>query len=195
MRSCNYQHLDTGLVVGQAQRLESRNDCHTGRVTLPSTPHVDDPGRQADAVMRASRVLVAVVAKSVAAVEDRVSLTQFRVLVLVASRGRMNLGQVADALGVHPSNATRTVERLVTGGLLERTEQPQDRRYLSLELTSEGRAVVEQVMAYRRSSILQVMANMTSAQRRALARALEAFAEAAGEPPRGEEEYLLGLPT
>jgi DNA-binding MarR family transcriptional regulator len=183
------------MVVEQAQRLGRRNGCHTAHVTPPSTPNVDDPDRQADAVIRASRVLVGVVAKSVAEVEDRVSLTQFRVLVLVAGRGRMNLGQVAEALGVHPSNATRTVERLVVAGLLERAEHPQDRRYLTLELTGEGRAVVEQVMAYRRASILDVMANMSGAQRRALARALETFAAAAGEPAQGEEGYLLGLPT
>ncbi|GAB3434165.1 hypothetical protein GCM10027517_01950 [Phycicoccus ginsengisoli] len=161
----------------------------------PPRARVDDPDQQADAVMRAARVLMAVVAESVAEVEDLVSVTQLRVLVVAAARGRMNLGEVASALGVHPSNATRTVERLVVAGLLERTDNPDDRRYLALELTPEGRAVVERVMAYRRASILAVMANMSDARRRSLAGALEAFAEAAGEPPRGEEGYLLGLPT
>ena len=156
---------------------------------------MDDPERQADAVMRASRVLVSVVATSLAEVEDLVSMTQFRVLVVAAARGRMNLGEVASALGVHPSNATRTVDRLVVGGFLERTETPDDRRYLALELTPRGRGVVERVMAHRRASILAVMASMSDSQRRALARALETFAEAAGEPAEGEEGYLLGLPT
>jgi hypothetical protein len=50
-------------------------------------------------------------------------------------------------------------------------------------------------MAHRRASILAVMASMSDSQRRALARALETFAEAAGEPAEGEEGYLLGLPT
>ena len=159
-------------------------------------PHLaDDPDRQADAVMRAARVLVGVVAQSVAEVEDVVSLPQLRVLVLVADRGSLNLGQVAEALGVHPSNATRIVERLAVAGLLHRTEQPTDRRYLSLELTDRGHDVVQQVMAHRRTSILEVMAQMTGPQRRALARALETFAKAAGEPPHGEEGYLLGIPT
>src|SRR5690242_3286241 len=161
----------------------------------PRETPVDDPERQADAVMRAARVLVGVVAQSVAEVEDVVSLPQLRVLVLVADRGSLNLGQVAEALGVHPSNATRIVERLVVAGLLHRTEQPSDRRYLSLELTDHGHDVVQQVMAHRRTSILEVMAQMTGPQRRALAKALETFAKAAGEPPHGEEGYLLGIPT
>jgi DNA-binding MarR family transcriptional regulator len=96
---------------------------------------------------------------------------------------------------VHPSNATRTVDRLVVAGLVERTDDPADRRYLALELTLRGHDVVERVMAYRRASILEVMDHMSSTQRRALARALETFAEAAGEPSQGEEAFVLGLPA
>jgi DNA-binding MarR family transcriptional regulator len=161
----------------------------------PAAAHVDDPERQADAVMRASRVLMGVVARSVAEVEDQVSLQQLRVLVLVADRNSMNLGQVAEALGVHPSNATRIVDRLVVAGMLHRTEDPSDRRYLTLELTDRGHEVVQRVMAHRRAAIEAILSPMTSAQRRALARALEAFATAAGEPPHGEEGFLLGLAT
>jgi len=152
----------------------------------------EDLGRQVDAVMRASRVLVGVVAHSVAEVEDLVSLPQFRVLVIIASKAPVNLGQVADGLGVHPSNATRTVDKLVTAGFVERADDPADRRYLVLNLTSAGHDVVERVMAYRRSSIAAVMAGMPQSRRRALASALAAFAKAAGQPD-DDEAYLLGL--
>src|SRR6476661_10306974 len=154
-----------------------------------------EEARQADAVMRAARVLVGVIARSVAEVEDIVSLPQLRVLVLVASRGRLNLGQVAEALGVHPSNATRTVDRLVVAGLLQRSDDPVDRRYLVLDLSAAGHDVVERVMGYRRASILAVMATMSGARRRALAEALESFARAAGERSEWDEAYVLGLPT
>lgn len=162
---------------------------------VPTAMSSDDAGRQADAVMRASRVLVGIVARSVAEVEQQVSLTQLRVLVLVATRGRLNLGQVADALGVHPSNATRTVDRLVVAGLLERTNDPKDRRYLLLDLTAQGHEVVERVMGYRRAAITAVLEDMPSARRRTLAAALDSFAAAAGEEREGEAAYVLGLPT
>jgi len=153
----------------------------------------EDLGRQVDAVMRASRVLVGVVAHSVAEVEDLVSLPQFRVLVIIASKAPVNLGQVADGLGVHASNATRTVDKLVTAGFVERADDPADRRFLMLNLTSAGHDVVERVMAYRRSSIAAVMAGMPQSRRRALASALAAFAKAAGQQPDDDEAYLLGL--
>ena len=150
---------------------------------------------QADAVMRAARVLVGIIARSITEVEHEVSITQFRVLVMIATRGSLNLGEVAEGLGVHPSNATRTVERLVVAGLIERAENPADRRYLVLKLTRAGHDIVERVMAYRRGAIESVLEDMPGARRQALATALGAFAEAAGEPSRGEEAYVLGLPT
>lgn len=145
--------------------------------------------------MRAARVLVGIIARSITEVEHEVSITQFRVLVMIATRGSLNLGEVAEGLGVHPSNATRTVERLVVAGLIERAENPADRRYLVLKLTRQGHDIVERVMAYRRGAIESVLEDMPGARRQALATALGAFAEAAGEPSRGEEAYVLGLPT
>jgi DNA-binding MarR family transcriptional regulator len=74
--------------------------------------------REVEGIMAAARVLVDVSAQSVAAIEDTVTLPQLRILVMVASRGPLNLGAVAAGLRVHPSNATRAVERLVVTGLL-----------------------------------------------------------------------------
>src|SRR5690349_2435984 len=118
--------------------------------------------------MSAARVLVAVTARSVAAVEDLVTLSQLRVLVMVASRTAPNLGAVATGLGVHPSNATRAVDRLVTAGLLNRRDDPTDRRNLVLGLTHDGRELVEQVMDQRREAIATILERMPTGRRRSL---------------------------
>ncbi len=149
--------------------------------------------RQVDAVMRASRVLFSVVTRSMQAVEAVLTPPQFRILVIIASRGSVNLGEVAEALGVHASNATRSVDRLVTAGFVERADNPDDRRYLVLKLAPKGHDLVERVMAYRRSSFTEIMQQMSPARRRSLAQVLEAFAEAANEPVDGEEDFLLGV--
>ena len=64
-----------------------------------------------DAVLRASRALVGVAARSLAEVEDDVTLPQFRALVVLAA-GERQLGELAEALDVHPSSATRLCTRL-----------------------------------------------------------------------------------
>ncbi|HXV92063.1 MAG TPA: MarR family transcriptional regulator [Pseudonocardia sp.] len=149
---------------------------------------------EVEAVMAAARLLVAMSARSIAEVDDLVTLPQLRVLVMVASRGPLNLGAVARGLGVHPSNATRACDRLVAAGLLDRREDPTDRRNLLLEPTRQGRSLVDRVMGHRRAAISAVLDRMPDAQRRALVPALAAFAAAGGEVP-GPDVWALGWTT
>ena len=150
---------------------------------------------EVEAVLLASRVLVAVAAQSVAGImEGRVTLPQFRVLVMVASRGPLNLGAVAHGLGVHPSNATRACDQLVSAGLLDRWDNPHDRRNLVLQMTSDGLRLVEEVMSHRRTAIEGVLARMPAEHRRGLATLLRSFAEAAGEVSP-TEAWALGWTT
>jgi DNA-binding MarR family transcriptional regulator len=147
-----------------------------------------------EAVLAATRVLVGLSAQSVARLDGEVTLPQLRVLVMVASRPGMNLGAVAAALGVHPSNATRAVDRLVVAGLLSRSDDPTDRRNLQLELTDAGRDLVGRVMQDRRAAIAGILERMPAARRRALVPVLRAFALAAGETPE-PAVWSLGWPT
>lgn len=130
--------------------------------------------------MAASRVLVAVAAESVAEVEAAVTLPQLRVLVLASTGAPLSVAGVAGSLGVHPSNATRTVDKLVTSGYLDRQEDPSDRRLVRLTLTGAGRALVEAVNEHRRDAISRVLEVMHPPARDELAASLEAFAAAAG---------------
>src|SRR6478735_5811217 len=97
-----------------------------------------------------------VAARSVMEVDQIVSSTQLRVLVFIATRGPQNPGDIAVELGVHASNATRTSEKLVRAGLIERQEDPEDRRYVKLTLTVAGEKLVEQVIAHRRNALAEV---------------------------------------
>lgn len=137
---------------------------------------------QVDAVLAASRVLVGVTAESIAALDDAVTITQLRALVIIASRGPMHLSALAEAMRVHPSNATRTCDRLVELGLLSRRENPTDRRHLVLDLTDAGAGVVESVMHRRRQSIAAILRRMSPSDRDRLADVLTDFAAAGGEP-------------
>jgi DNA-binding MarR family transcriptional regulator len=137
---------------------------------------------EVEAVLAASRVLIGVAARSLAAMEDTVSLTQVRALVIIASRGPLHLTALADDMGVHPSNATRACDRLVAAGLLDRRDNPADRRHLLLSLTDPGRELVDGVMDRRRAAIGQILHQMPPEDRAQLATALSRFAAAGGEP-------------
>lgn len=151
--------------------------------------------REVEAVMGAADTLLRVVARSVAEVEDVVNTPQLRVLVLIHTRGPQNPGGVAAELGVHASNATRVCDRLVAAELLERREDPADRRYVRLELSAKGQTLVNSVLEHRRHAIADVISRMPAGRRPALAAALEAFAAAAGNRGTSDGRFTLGAST
>lgn len=138
-----------------------------------------------EAVLTASRLLVAVSVKSLAAVEDALTLPQFRLLVVLHSRGPLKHAVLAEYLGVNPSTASRMVDRLVGVGMVARQASPNSRREVVIELTDAGNRAVERATASRRREIAKIVAKMPDTARRGLVEVLAAFAEAGGEPPAG----------
>jgi DNA-binding MarR family transcriptional regulator len=143
-----------------------------------------------DAVVAASRVLVAVAARSLSAVNSDVTLAQYRTLVVLASRGRRPLGFLAEQLDVTPSTATRMCDRLVRKGLVDRRPSESSRREIEISITAEGRAIVDRVTRRRRREIARILGSIPDRHRTGLVEALNAFAEAAGEVP--EQAWSLG---
>ncbi len=150
---------------------------------------------QVDAVLRASRALVGIAAASMAGIDEVVTVPQFRVLVMVFSRGPLNLAAVAEGLEVNPSNASRTCDRLLKAGLLDRRVSSSDRRHIVLTLTPAGQRLVEKVTRRRRSAIERVLRDMPAARRDVLSDALASFAQAAGEPTDDAQTLTLLWPT
>ncbi|TQJ91231.1 MarR family winged helix-turn-helix transcriptional regulator [Streptomyces sp. SLBN-31] len=144
---------------------------------------MDDVDAVTSAVLTASRLLVAVSAHSLAEVEDRVTLPQFRMLVVLSTRGATKLVTLADLLQVAPSTAMRMVDRLIAAGLAVRQTNPDNRRETLLQLTDEGLRTVEDVTARRRAEIAAIVERLSPIQRLALVEALGAFNKAGGEPP------------
>lgn len=134
------------------------------------------------ALLTASRVLVAVAAKSLAEHNEAITITQFRTLVVLGSRPDLTQNQLAGHLGVNASTAMRMINRLLKTGLVSRRENPGDRRETLLTLTDAGREIVSNVTNRRRAEINRIVTAMPATHRGELIAALHAFATAAGEP-------------
>jgi DNA-binding MarR family transcriptional regulator len=161
---------------------------------MTSTSRPTSPGSArdelVDAVLGASRALVAVAARSLATVADDVTLAQYRVLIELASRGPLRLADLAVALAVDRSTATRMCDRLVRKRLVARRRLTEDRRGVRISLTREGGELVADVTRRRRAEITTVVQRIPHAHRSAVVAALRAFADAAGEVP--EQDWSLG---
>jgi DNA-binding MarR family transcriptional regulator len=140
----------------------------------------------AEETLTASRALLGVVARSVAPALEVVSLPQFRVLVLLSSAGPTRVGQLAVQVGANPSTFSRSVDRMVAGGWVRRCENPDSRREVLLELTDDGRWLVESVTTRRQREVDAVLERMSADDRATLIVGLTAFNAAAGETSVGD---------
>ena len=136
-----------------------------------------------DAVLTASRALVAVATMSLGAAAEDTTIAQYRALVVLASRGPQRMTDLAAALAVTPSTAGRMCDRLVRKGLIRRHRARADRRAVQVSITAAGRQVVSQATARRRALIAGILGKLPPRQQPAVASALQAFARAAGEIP------------
>jgi DNA-binding MarR family transcriptional regulator len=146
-----------------------------------------------DAALAAANVMMRVAARSVFEVEDLVTTPQLRVLMLISASGPQSIGAVAAELDVHPSNATRTCEKLVQAGLILRSDDPADRRYVQLALTTRGDELVEHVLSERRAAMADVFANLSPDDQANVSAAFELFAAAAGSEPTHDGRFAFTL--
>jgi DNA-binding MarR family transcriptional regulator len=152
---------------------------------MPEGPEAERTVDEAavDAVLTASRTLVALATMSLGAAAEEITIAQYRTLVVLASRGPQRMAGLAAALAVTPSTAGRMCERLLRKGLIRRHRDRSDRRVVQVSITAAGRQVVDQATERRRQLIAGILRKLPGRQQRAVADALRALAAAAGEVP------------
>lgn len=155
----------------------------------PSTENLE-PDSMVDAVLTASRVLVAVAARSLADAGEDVTLTQYRSLVVLASRGPKTVAELADLVAVTPPTASRLCDRLVKKGLIRRRAGRHDRRQVHIALTETGRELIDAVTVRRRREIADLLAAIPLETQRSVVAALTQLAQVAGEVP--EQDWSAG---
>jgi len=139
-----------------------------------------------DAVLTASRSLVAVATRSLGAAAEETTIAQYRALVVLASRGPRRMVDLAEALDVAPSTAGRMCDRLVRKDLVRRHRARGDRRAVLVSVTAAGRQVVDEATSRRRGLIAEILERLPGPAQQAVAQGLRAFADAAGEVPDSE---------
>ena len=132
----------------------------------PDAPGVAGLDEIINGILTASRVLVGVSARSLA--DIGVTPAQFRTLVVLSSRGNSRMVELAERLGVGPSTALRSVDRLESAGLVERTPATRDRREVVVGLTGDGRELVGQLTLRRREAIRTAAGKVATVVTRAI---------------------------
>jgi DNA-binding MarR family transcriptional regulator len=75
--------------------------------------------------------------------ETGLSFSQLNVLMRLYHGGNSGVSEIGEQMGVTSAAASQAIDRLVLQGLIERTEDPTDRRAKRLALTPKGLALLE----------------------------------------------------
>jgi DNA-binding MarR family transcriptional regulator len=107
------------------------------------------------------------------------TMPQLRVMYLARENGSATVGAIAAQMRVTAPTISGLTDRLVRQGLIERREDPDDRRLVRICLTDEGRAVLEEIDVAARAHMREVLSRLSETQVRDLVRALDGFVAAA----------------
>ena len=81
----------------------------------------------------------------------------YGIMCKLADEGPQRLGALAAAFGLDPSTITRQVQALEEIGLAARTTDTTDRRASILDLTPNGRGVLDETRAHRRARLQKAL--------------------------------------
>ena len=70
---------------------------------------------------------------------------QDALLKLLDERGRMTMGEAANALSIQPPTVTKMVNRLAAAGLVQTAVMDRDRRKISISMTDAAREKIDQI--------------------------------------------------
>jgi DNA-binding MarR family transcriptional regulator len=106
---------------------------------------------------------------------ELVDLSQADCLEVIALRGTCTMSELAGELKVDASAATRTVKRLVDGGFVERSSDPNDARAVQVTLTEAGRLLGHEIGRRSLEAVLEVLAEFSPEEQEQLVDLLERF--------------------
>ena len=107
------------------------------------------------------------------------SMPQFGILMNLYYRHTIGVSDISDHMEISAAAASQLVEKLVQAGLLERAEDPNDRRARLLTLSEKGRALIESGIETRSSWVDELIVDLSPDEFATVAAALETLTRAA----------------
>ncbi len=140
-----------------------------------------DSARILDAIRRLVRHLR--IADRAAQSDLGISGAQLFVLTELGKTGSLSLNDLASRTRTDQSSVSVVVSRLVDAGLVTRERDERDARRLVLNLTKNGRSMLQRAPAVAQVQILAVIDRLTAAERKRFADSFTALVDALGAEP------------
>jgi len=109
------------------------------------------------------------------------SMPQFSLMMQMYHRGACGMSGISERFEIPPAAASQLVDKLVQSGYLKREEDPSDRRAKLLNLTDEGRDLIERGIQERFRWVDELAGKLTSEEQVRIGEALDLMSRAARE--------------
>ena len=106
------------------------------------------------------------------------SMPQFSILMQLFYRGNSGISEISEWFEITSAAASQHVDNLVQAGLIERTEDPRDRRAKQILLSPKGKALIESGMSERYRWMDALVETLEEKDRQKIAEALVILTEA-----------------
>src|SRR5919112_1837818 len=130
-------------------------------------------------VERPSPVGMGEISRRGVATDVQVSPGDIQILIALG-RGRRSVGQLAEELGVSPPAATQLVDRLAEHGMVDRHNDPEDRRVVLVDYVAGMRDVARRIVGDRRRPLQEAMSKMSDGEALAFVKGLKLLAQSFG---------------
>ena len=119
--------------------------------------------------------------------ENNLSMSHLGTLLHLQRKGMMGVTEIGEQMGITSAASSQLVEKLVQQKLIERTEDPNDRRVRQLRLTQEGKATLHVAVHGPQSWQEQVAGSLSPAEQELVIRALSLLVEKARTIPTSQD--------
>jgi Transcriptional regulators len=109
------------------------------------------------------------------------SMPQFSMMMQMYHRGACGMSEVSERFEITPAGASQLVDKLVHSELIQREEDPHDRRAKLLNLTNKGRELIQRGIEERYRWVDELAGKLTVEERVQISEALDIMTRAAQE--------------
>lgn len=109
------------------------------------------------------------------------SMAQFFLLMRVFYKKQCGISNLSEHMEITAAAASQMVDKLVQAGLLERAEDPQDRRVKQVTLSAKGRRLIEKSIEERFRWLDSIIHGLSSQERATVGEALDILTRAVQE--------------
>ncbi|WP_067726627.1 MarR family winged helix-turn-helix transcriptional regulator [Oceanobacillus damuensis] len=117
-------------------------------------------------LMKASKTLEKITKKDISSHGMRTS--DFTILEALYHKGRQTIREISEAVLINTGSITYVIDKLESKGLLERSDCPDDRRVVYIQLTNKGKELMDEIFPKHQKVIEEIFEDVSTEDKQVL---------------------------